>query len=117
MNLWTATNGTKTMLEIKNYASARFLLRWAETILDQFEQNRAPSAPNAPAICCFGVESNGIIYCDKIVIGPDGKNRNYGKLFPGTRNERLLLCKNCREDCKKIIAKVKEVLENKKPPR
>jgi len=96
MNLWTATNGAGVLLDAGDLAGAMSLVAYAKKILDTFAKG---DLQKTPAICCFVTEKDGTIYCDKSVINSLGRKQSVGKLFPGTWNERVRLCRDCREDC------------------
>ncbi len=58
----------------------------------------------SPTICCFWTKGD-IIHCGKTDEGP---------LFPGTREERFKLCKECRDWCREKIKELKEKIKKSK---
>jgi len=88
----------KKALEKGDVQEARSLLKLAKRYL----KNDPTGEAKIVALCCFKMNSEGIIHC--------GKNR---VLFPGTKEERIELCLKCRQWCRKKITVLEEQLSKR----
>lgn len=97
-SLWVATHLAEEFLEKGERESALFWIEWAEMILKNYDPRKEE---DPPAICCVHFVGKDIIHCGKTREEP---------LFPGTVEERKVLCKRCRDFCRKRIEVMKKKL-------
>lgn len=99
MNLRKMIENAEIALANKNLTLAQVLISRAEKYLHQMD----PTGDlETPVLCCFIIDNKtGIIHC-----GTDKE-----PLFPGTEKERIKICKNCRDWCRKKIKEIKAKLE------
>lgn len=83
------------------------LIESAERCISYAESHLTSQDPDglleAPVICCFATKGN-IIHCGKSDKEP---------LFPGTIEERVKLCQECRNWCREKIQELKKRIEER----
>lgn len=93
MNIRQALEYAEEFLKEGLIDSAKEHISYAETILNLRDPD---GTQETPAFCCVFTEKN-IIHCGESDEEP---------LFPGTWDERVKLCRDCRDWCR---AKIKEL--------
>lgn len=104
MNLYRALEHAERSIQEGKYNAVSYFIGYAEEILNKYDPNDS-LGPTVPAICCFFTDENGIIHC--------GEDKNQ-PLFPGTYENRLQLCLECRKSSRKNIKALKHVLKTLK---
>lgn len=101
MNVRRMVEKAENLLKQNDLTNARIYLERAEKYLQQMDPN---GNLNAPFICCNIMDNKtGIIHC-----GTEEE-----PLFPGTEEERIKLCKECRVWCREKIKELKKQMKNK----
>lgn len=99
MSLRKMTEKAGRALEKNDLVVARELIDRAEKYLQQMDPN---GNLETPILCCFIMDhKTGIIHC-----GTEEE-----PLFPGTEEERIKLCKECRVWCREKIKELKKRLK------
>lgn len=100
MNIKHALEHAERFLNDGDAKSAEGLISYAEGYLNFGDPDG--TLDNVPTFCCFFASREGGIHCGRSDREP---------LFPGTWEERVKLCHECRQWCRQKIKELREKIK------